>query len=139
LAGRLDYHDGKSANFVLLCPECNRLMIGLKAATGPFPGDLRHIVIFDCELRHYSDEVRETWRKALKEGTVMREQAYLLPDLGPGLRSKLSMGLCFQCADLTPVKSSGAHVTVQYLDENKTEDIKAEEETDAERTKHDPR
>lgn len=121
IAGRLDYHDGVSANFVLLCPECNRLMLGLNQPSVAGEPVFKTIDIFDCEQRHFSDEVRASWSRAIISGLAQRHQAYAIPDVGPGLRGKLSMGLCFKCADLMPVNAGGVHTTVRYLDDQ-TED-----------------
>jgi hypothetical protein len=125
LAARLDYHDGKHANVVLLCPNCNRLSVGIKINPGRNLEDAvppqNTLTIFDCELRHYSSEVCKTWEIAVENGKANPGSSYPVPDIGPGLQGKLHMGLCYDCLERPPLNKE--ELLVKYPDDDKEETI----------------
>lgn len=110
-AGRLDSWSKEKMSIVQLCPLCNRLSVGFDET----------LYIFECEQRTFSMDIIDTFKKLIEKGEATLASAVQVPDIGPGLIGKLSVGHCVSCMDMLPPKMR--NITIKYLDEQTEENL----------------
>jgi hypothetical protein len=79
------------------------------------------LYIFECEKRHFSEEQLDKFEDMRHSGIMTMASVAQMPDPGPGLLGKLSIGYCVVCMPGLP--PALRDVTLKYLDEERSENI----------------
>jgi hypothetical protein len=77
--------------------------------------------IFACEKRYLSDDAQAVMNKKIQSKEFTAVSALRIPDMGPGLLGKLTLGFCFDCLDMIPPNKRA--FKIKYLDEGREEEF----------------